>query len=401
MRFLAYPAILIVGPDGTSLTGRTGRRRRAIATRTCGHRRDRQRLHAVGNGGYRLDVASILRSSEAAGELGSVHRGDIVVGRQELNIVHSLRKDMVKQSSSLGIGRTRHDGVGRDGAYSSLVSVATTASARLHCRRHLCFALRHALPSASIQLSCCTPTKMAPVVVVDSLPTFVSPDVHREMVASTPASFNDIPPVLRHKEENVSVKLDPPLPEFTADDCANGSLYVIEKYVLRVIANLQYVDRAISLLIFMSSTGKGLQVEYRSITLHAISRAENVPSIYCQLDESPNDATAANEDAEISDMRELIIIPKAAESRTFSASLSLLSSYTCTAVEPIFEALSYCASLHPDPMDENDMDDDDDAFIDADENSPFETFNGTDGEELSEVGRVRSDFINNSRFAPY
>ncbi|GJE85591.1 Voldacs domain-containing protein [Phanerochaete sordida] len=208
---------------------------------------------------------------------------------------------------------------------------------------------------------------MAPVVVVDSLPTFVSPDVHREMVASTPASFNDIPPVLRHKEENVSVKLDPPLPEFTADDCANGSLYVIE-----------------NLLIFMSSTGKGLQVEYRSITLHAISRAENVPSIYCQLDESPADAAAANEDAEISDMRELIIIPKAAES-----------------LEPIFEALSYCASLHPDPMDENDMDDDDDAFIDADENSPFETFNGTDGEELSEVGRAALAHLESIIYDPF
>lgn len=71
-------------------------------------------------------------------------------------------------------------------------------------------------------------------------------------------------------------------------------------------------------------------------------------------------------------------------------------------VEPIFEALSLCASLHPDPADENGMDDDDDdAFVDVDENSPFETFTGTDGEELSEVGRVRSDFINDNRFAPY
>lgn len=68
-------------------------------------------------------------------------------------------------------------------------------------------------------------------------------------------------------------------------------------------------------------------------------------------------------------------------------------------MEPIFEALSACAALHPDPTDE--MDDDDDAFIDLDENSPFETFTGADGEELSEVGRVRSDFINDSRYAPY
>lgn len=208
---------------------------------------------------------------------------------------------------------------------------------------------------------------MAPVVVVDALPAYVSPDVHKEMVASTPASFSDIPPVLRHKEDNVSVKLDPALPEFTAEDCANGSLYVIE-----------------NLLIFMSSTGKGLQVEYPSITLHAISRADNVPSIYCQLDESSSDTTAVNEDEDIPDMRELIITPKAAES-----------------LEPIFEALSYCASLHPDPMDENDMDDDDDAFIDADENSPFETFNGTDGEELSEVGRAALAHLESIIYNPF
>lgn len=69
-------------------------------------------------------------------------------------------------------------------------------------------------------------------------------------------------------------------------------------------------------------------------------------------------------------------------------------------VESIFEALSVCASLHPDPADDDDMDDDNDAFIDADD-SVFETFNGTEGEELSEVGRVRSNFLNDNRYAPY
>ena len=37
-------------------------------------------------------------------------------------------------------------------------------------------------------------------------------------------------PVLRHKEDNVSVTLDPPLDGFSAQDAANGSLYVIERY---------------------------------------------------------------------------------------------------------------------------------------------------------------------------
>lgn len=68
-------------------------------------------------------------------------------------------------------------------------------------------------------------------------------------------------------------------------------------------------------------------------------------------------------------------------------------------MEPIFEALSQCASLHPDPHND-DEDDLDDAFIDVN-GATFDTFTGDGDEELSEVGRVRSDFINDNRFAPY
>jgi nucleotide-sensitive chloride channel 1A len=70
-------------------------------------------------------------------------------------------------------------------------------------------------------------------------------------------------------------------------------------------------------------------------------------------------------------------------------------------VEAIFEALSRCASLHPDPLDQEDGQHDgfaDDAFVDE---SAFETFNGDENDELSEVGRVRSDFVNDNRYAPY
>ena len=68
-------------------------------------------------------------------------------------------------------------------------------------------------------------------------------------------------------------------------------------------------------------------------------------------------------------------------------------------MEPIFEALSQCASLHPDPHGEED--DLDNAFLNVNGTTTFETFTGNEDEELSEVGRVRSDFINNNRFAPY
>ena len=58
--------------------------------------------------------------------------------------------------------------------------------------------------------------------------------------------------------------------------------------------------------------------------------------------------------------------------------------------------MSGCAALHPDP--EGEADGNDDAFVDA---SNFEVFNGDADQELSQVGRVRSDFVNSSRFAPY
>ena len=65
------------------------------------------------------------------------------------------------------------------------------------------------------------------------------------------------------------------------------------------------------------------------------------------------------------------------------------------AVEVIFDALSRCAALHPDPEEL----DEEDAVVDSDVN--FDSFDGDEEQELSEVGRVRSDFVNDSRFAPY
>lgn len=67
--------------------------------------------------------------------------------------------------------------------------------------------------------------------LIVSLPTFVSPEEHKALVGSTPASFNDIPPKLCHKEENVSVTLDPPLDDFSVEEAAQGTLYVIERCV--------------------------------------------------------------------------------------------------------------------------------------------------------------------------
>lgn len=66
--------------------------------------------------------------------------------------------------------------------------------------------------------------------IITAVPDFVSPEEHRNIVASTPSSFSEIRPVLRHKQENVSVMSDPPLDAFTPEDAASGVLYIIERY---------------------------------------------------------------------------------------------------------------------------------------------------------------------------
>jgi nucleotide-sensitive chloride channel 1A len=72
---------------------------------------------------------------------------------------------------------------------------------------------------------------MPAATLISSVPSFVSVEEHRAIVGSTPASFNDIPPVLRYKEDNVSITLDPPLEGFAAQNhrTSQGTLFVIER----------------------------------------------------------------------------------------------------------------------------------------------------------------------------
>lgn len=71
----------------------------------------------------------------------------------------------------------------------------------------------------------------------------------------------------------------------------------------------------------MSSSGRGFQIEYPAITLHAISRAESGPSIYCQLDENAGARADQQNEDEDSPMRELSIVPKEAASCQYFSTL--------------------------------------------------------------------------------
>jgi len=73
---------------------------------------------------------------------------------------------------------------------------------------------------------------MPAVNLISTVPVFVSPEEHVTAVASTPNSFSDIQPVIRHKEENVSVTLDPPLEGFSDGTAVQGTLYVLTRLAL-------------------------------------------------------------------------------------------------------------------------------------------------------------------------
>jgi hypothetical protein len=73
---------------------------------------------------------------------------------------------------------------------------------------------------------------MPAATFIDAIPNHISVEEHRTLTGSTPASFSDIPPVLRQKIDNVRVAFDPPLDGFAPEDGALGTLYIIERFFL-------------------------------------------------------------------------------------------------------------------------------------------------------------------------
>lgn len=57
--------------------------------------------------------------------------------------------------------------------------------------------------------------------LISEAPSSVTLEQHAELTASTPASFTDIPPVLKF-EGDVEIELDPNLPGLKAGSRANG-----------------------------------------------------------------------------------------------------------------------------------------------------------------------------------
>lgn len=198
--------------------------------------------------------------------------------------------------------------------------------------------------------------------------------------------------------------------------------------------------RSLSFLSQQSASPRGFSLPYPLIALHAVS--SSVPEalsslgqrqcVYCQIDDStPSQQDGDGEegqDAENEDemgLREVWIVPANNEDgesdlfiqlRSWTAidsGFHILPPQPPQTVEPLFGALSHCASLHPSALDDDSgnpfagmgpfgtgangggldssqFDDADEAVVDVDENG------------LSETGRVRTDYQTpDARYRPY
>ena len=85
---------------------------------------------------------------------------------------------------------------------------------------------------------------------------------------------------------------------------------------------------------------RGFQVKYPKITLHAVSRSETGPYIYCQLDEQPDGAELAED--EDSEMSELKIFPG-----DITAGMRRLIPAPCFSILTSFDSGSHIRSALP------------------------------------------------------
>ncbi|KAI9278425.1 regulator of volume decrease after cellular swelling-domain-containing protein [Phascolomyces articulosus] len=131
---------------------------------------------------------------------------------------------------------------------------------------------------------------------------------------SSPPDLSD--QAVRHTQRSTDLQILPPLAG--VDGPIQGELNICESQVY----------------FYSESAGSGIAVEYPDIIIHAISRQDGRPSIYCQLEAGrffPNQQLPEDEEEREDTVTELKFMPQ-----------------DPGALEAIYMAMSTCAALHPD-----------------------------------------------------
>ncbi|KAJ5737657.1 uncharacterized protein N7483_002782 [Penicillium malachiteum] len=196
-----------------------------------------------------------------------------------------------------------------------------------------------------------------------------------EHQARTPSSFYSGPPVLHYHSQRCKIVIlerdllaNPALNALRAQATTNGTAAVDEDAEDKEIA-IEGVDTWVGsekFLLYSPTTSAGVSIPYPSISLHAIQRLcvpgddTEVQGLYMQI-ATP---TAPCEDDEEQCITLTLVPPEPSpvSQENHTDDLSTEDAETETPTQQLYNAVSACSNLHPDPVEPGDEDEDETNF---------------------------------------
>ncbi|KAJ5626659.1 hypothetical protein N7528_004086 [Penicillium herquei] len=213
---------------------------------------------------------------------------------------------------------------------------------------------------------------MEPLRSAPEADTFVPIAEHQ---ARTPSSFYSGPPVLHYHSQRCKVVIlerdllaNPALNALRAQATANGTAAVDEDAEDKEIA-IEGVDTWVGsekFLLYSPTASAGVSIPYPSISLHAIQRLRvpgtetEVQGLYMQI-ATP---TAPSEDDEEQCITLTLVPPEPSPATEPNPEdLSTEDAETETPTQQLYNAVSACSNLHPDPVEPGDEEEDENNFV--------------------------------------
>ncbi|KAJ5902757.1 hypothetical protein N7495_003285 [Penicillium taxi] len=206
--------------------------------------------------------------------------------------------------------------------------------------------------------------------------TFVTLADHQ---SRTPSSFHSGPPVLHfHSKQCKVIAIEseiaaaPALKSLRSADATNGTVDIAEDREKQIIIDGVEIWVTSDKLFLFNSEAAGVSIPYPSISLHALQRLQ-VPGssteetgVYMQIAVP----TSSSEDDYEESLTITIVTPT--ETATEATADDLVNDSVESTIQQLFDAISACSYLHPDPVEPGDEDHDDSIFSDE----PFISLNG-------------------------
>ncbi|KAI0169560.1 regulator of volume decrease after cellular swelling-domain-containing protein [Hypoxylon sp. FL1284] len=200
-----------------------------------------------------------------------------------------------------------------------------------------------------------------------------------EYQAQTPDTFFDGKPVLYYHDENVKALVSTEQRDglffLTKDTDNSHSTSPPECFALENLGKDLHEERveafvaSSKLILFSHKSGTGIEIPYPAITLHAVKNFSHIErpddasykfiGVYMQIEFSGS----GGDDDESSDPIELTLIPcKAFSGEQSSAQTRAVDPLNSERTTALFNQISACSNLHPDPHEEEDEEEDGEDF---------------------------------------